>query len=548
MATEETIFDREAKGPLPDGLQVVVIEIPIVCNGYKLKTQKWGDLDGKAEVAVEAICNLVDDTIGSTTVLMAGQRSIAGASDHVRLRFELLAAPAVIAKWLASGGGAMLPTNSLLHLKHESTSTWLDSPSATLKIFESLSHRFAEDDGTSGSDFSFKGEYAGSFEGAWNDKTVLEKPGVFARWALVAQATDEDLENFSELSDACNGDVATMESAMERHDAEPPSQSFLVPGLIPRGVITLLGGNRKIGKSTVAVELAVAVARREKEWLGFPIDTSQRGFSVCCFGEDHPGEVTRRIERMTGAGTPPLLQTIPYDGREIDDILSDLGPQKVSFLSIDPARKYYRGDEDGSDAPSEFLTKLETFAQAKNCAVLLSHHLKKNVNPRTLSEVAIQLRGSSVFVDRARVTLAMLRKGNETHIGIPAPDGVPLHNFGPSTMFSGVRRLGRNEANFRHISLDAPTAASTPKAAHTPSTDSVLGAARGLIGAGERVTRTGKAGLFERKPAALAGMPRAAVRSAVDVLIGQGLLDSDDGGVLTLPKFPSPDTMADLIG
>jgi hypothetical protein len=74
----------------------------------------------------------------------------------------------------------------------------------------------------------------------------------------------------------------------------------------------------------------------------------------------------------------------------------------------------------------------------------------------------------------------------------------------------------------------------------------VLSAVRRMLGSGVKLKRTGKAGLLERKPPELAGMSRAAVRSAVDVLVGQGALHSASDGVLALPE---PECVgADLLG
>ena len=67
-----------------------------------------------------------------------------------------------------------------------------------------------------------------------------------------------------------------------RRDCRPLS---LVPGLIPHGVVTLLLGNKKVGKSALALELAVAVAQREKQWVGFPVDPG-KGYAVYLLGED----------------------------------------------------------------------------------------------------------------------------------------------------------------------------------------------------------------------------------------------------------------------
>ena len=191
---------------------------------------------------------------------------------------------------------------------------------------------------------------------------------------------------------------------------------------------------------------------------------------------------------------------------------------------------------------SDFFTKLETFAKDKDCAVVVLHHLKRGAPPRTLADVAAAVRGTGVFLDRPRVTLAALRAGEETQFGIPAPDDVPLHNFRQSTMFSGVRRLRRDEATFRHVPAGAQRTAT--KEPTTSEAGRVLEATNRTLASGEKLTRTGKAALWERKPPELAGMSRAAVRSAVDMLVSQGTLDSSASGILTLPAVAN----IDLIG
>src|SRR5262249_11889995 len=125
------------------------------------------------------------------------------------------------------------------------------------------------------------------------------------------------------------------------------------------------------------------------------------------------------------------------------------------------------------------------------------------------------------------------RHGDETHFGIPAPDRVPLHNFRSSEMFAGVKRLRRDEASFRHVPIVAKSAAKEPTSSETSR---VLSAVGRIIASGAKLTRTGKAGVFERAPAELVGMSRAAVRAAVDALVDQGALRTASGGVLILPE------------
>jgi hypothetical protein len=388
-----------------------------------------------------------------------------------------------------------------------------------VKVFDSLAPLYSEH------------KHLPTFKDVWNQ-------GDFPRWLEAAHATAADFELLYTLSDACSGDegggdAASIASVLRARAIQTPP-SFLVPGMIPRGAVSLLLGNKKVGKSAIAMELAVNVAQREPEWLGFPIGKNElRGFAVYLCGEDSEEQAMERILSMSGGVNPMLLQIIPADGTEIDSLLSRLGKQKVDLLVVDPARKYFKGDEDGSDAVSDFFTKLETFARAKQCAVVVLHHLKRNASPQNLADVARQYRGSSVFLDRPRVTLAMLRRNDETHFGIPAPDGAPLHNFRQSTMFSDVKRLRRDEATFRHVLLGGQPAA--PKETAASDIERVWRAISRLLSEGQRVTRTGKAAVFERKAPEAAGLSRATVRDAVDRLVSDGRLCCDAQSALTLP-------------
>lgn len=542
IAEDEAAFYREAKGPLPGCLQLLALEYSLSDKRGPLATTRIQEDTNWFETVRECV-----EVIGEAAFAKPGLATIFGAQPFWRLRWDILATQDLVQKWRtmtdgtldilrAIGIGARGPMAERIKLTQA-------------RLLPSFSHRDDVEKETYKPHqtlWPYEVPSLNKVTPAFWDDGLAYNTGDFARWATLAQTTDKDFEQLVLLAEACSGDATSIATAhVIRTTRAVTPQSFLVPGLIPRGALTLLLGNKKVGKSAMALELLVAVARREKEWLGFPIDTRAGGFAVYLFGEDSEGEVANRVALMTGGETPWLLRGIPATGSDIDSVLATL-TTKVDVLVVDPARKFFRGDEDGSDAVSDFFTKLETFAKAKNCAVIILHHLKRNATPRTLADVAMLYRGSSVFLDRPRVTLATLRTKDETQFGIPASDGGPLHNFLASTMFAGVRRLRRDEISFRHVSLDARPAGE-PKVPNTVATTGVLGAARRLINAGVRVTRTGKAGLFERKPAEIAGMPRVAVRAAVDALVGDGLLNIDsDGGVLTLPAAARPDAVVSL--
>lgn len=341
--------------------------------------------------------------------------------------------------------------------------------------------------------------------------------------------SNNDANRLLDLIELTNGDLSAMALAIRRVEKRRPEASFLVPGLIPDGSPTLLLGNKKTGKSTAMLELAVAVARREKEWLGFPLNNDRRGFAVYMAGEDSEATVAERVQRMTGGETPLGLHVIPAKGNDLDATLEQLSKENVRALFIDPARKYYTGDEDGSEAVSGFFNRVEPICQQKNCALVVAHHLKRNAAPRSVADVADSVRGSGVWLDRPRVTLGMIRSGEETHVGISWSGGSPLHNFRADQMFKGVQRLRRDDATSRHI----PIARAATKVAANDDITRVLAAVLRLTAAGERVTRTGASGLYERGADELKGLSRMKVRSALNVLIQDGSLRADDSNALS---------------
>jgi hypothetical protein len=351
------------------------------------------------------------------------------------------------------------------------------------------------------------------------------------------------------LRDACNGKIKEMETVLDRQQYRAGPQQFLVEGLIPKSVPVLLLAKQKVGNTNAMLELAVAVARRESQWLGFPL-RSGHGFAVYLFGEGSREDAEERVRTMNGGELPLLLNLVPYDGTEIDEILKSLSGVSIELLIVDPARKFYKGDEDGSDAVSEFFTKLEEFGRRKHAALVVTHHLKREAAPRTIHDVPRCMRGSQVFLDRPRVVLAMRRAGTETQFGIPAPDGQPLHNFRGATMFSGTRRLRRDEATFRHVVLGtvegkgAVAAGSAETATDNTElisvgvgsndVERVRAAVVSLIGQGQRVTSRGKRELFKLKP--LDGISRSATRTAIGLLESDGVLRRDPSGALELAE------------
>ncbi len=210
---------------------------------------------------------------------------------------------------------------------------------------------------------------------------------------------------------------------------------FIVPGLIPRGSVTLLAGTGGSGKSSLAHLLCVLAAtdyepgQEAPRWLGQRIAIEKcRGICIYFAGEDGPPIINARASIFDPKGRARRLmfqRTDFGEGVSFADHLKRLSKvPDVPIMVIDPARKYLTGEEDNSQAVSDFFEAIEEFAIRKNCAVVVVHHLQKAAKPTSANDVLDMIRGSQVFIDRSRVILGMFRDGPYTIAGL-AKNNIP---------------------------------------------------------------------------------------------------------------------------
>lgn len=219
-----------------------------------------------------------------------------------------------------------------------------------------------------------------------------------------------------------------------RKDADAMFE-FIVPGLIPRGAVTLIAATGGTGKSSLAHQLCVLASidyepgEEAPRWLGQRIAIEKcKGICIYFSGEDGPPIINGRaaIFDPDGRAKRLMFQRTDFgDGITFSQHLRMLHkiPQ-VPIMVIDPARKYLTGDEDDAGVVSEFFEAIEDFAIEKHAAVVVVHHLQKNAHPSTAAEVRELLRGSQVFIDRPRVVIGMFRDGPYTVAGL-AKNNIP---------------------------------------------------------------------------------------------------------------------------
>ncbi|MGE0754230.1 MAG: AAA family ATPase, partial [Alphaproteobacteria bacterium] len=249
----------------------------------------------------------------------------------------------------------------------------------------------------------------------------------------------EDVENNLSFFNLVARDVELFDATGPMRKEADSMFEFLVPGLIPRGSVTILAGTGGTGKSSLAHHLAIIAATNYDEgeepphWLGQRVAVEKcKGITVYFSGEDGAPILNARgaILDPAGRGQRIMFQRTDFgEGVSFGQHLKRLQKiPNVPLLIIDPARKFLVGDEYDSEVVSDFFEAVEEFAIKKNAAVVLVHHLEKSAKPKATSEMLDLLRGSQVFIDRPRVVIGLFRDGPHTIMGL-AKNNIPP-NFG----------------------------------------------------------------------------------------------------------------------
>ena len=173
----------------------------------------------------------------------------------------------------------------------------------------------------------------------------------------------------------------------------PPPRKWLVEGLIPASQVTMLGGDGGVGKSLLALQLAIATACND-DWIGL---RPEPGKTVYISAEDDRDEIHRRVSDISAqqgidmgdlsnlilrslAGEDALLavadsrqgtlQTTPLLA-ELDATLGDCG---ASLLVLDTLADFHSGQENDRATARQFIGILRGLALRHSCTILLLAH------------------------------------------------------------------------------------------------------------------------------------------------------------------------------
>jgi hypothetical protein len=157
---------------------------------------------------------------------------------------------------------------------------------------------------------------------------------------------------------------------IEPEEAHP----WLVDGLLPMAGFSIVAAKPKVGKSTLARNLALTIARGET----FMDRKTAQGPVVYLALEEKRSEVQRHFQRM-GALTEPVIVHVGAAPEEaVNELTLAIALHKPVLAIIDPLLKLVRVTNANDYAEvSRVLEPLIELARSSGCHVLCVHHLGK---------------------------------------------------------------------------------------------------------------------------------------------------------------------------
>lgn len=191
-------------------------------------------------------------------------------------------------------------------------------------------------------------------------------------------------------------------------DLTLPDVEWVVDDLLPAGALALLLGRPKAGKSLLAIDLLVSVARGEP----FLDRATLPGPALYVPAEDSPAVLRQRLRARLGDVRELPLVVLPADGtldqsvhldhvdsfRRLARTIVDLRPRVVV---LDPFREFHRLDENDADSMAALLRPLRRLARATHALLVLVHHRAKRG-----TDAGTAARGSTAITGAVDLVLA----------------------------------------------------------------------------------------------------------------------------------------------
>lgn len=197
---------------------------------------------------------------------------------------------------------------------------------------------------------------------------------------------------------------------------DPPAAPNSLWGPVYEGDIDILHSSEKMGKTMIGLNLAIAGARGDAEYLGFAI--REGGFRTLLInGEVHRGVLAKRVRLIQAAGsTPRIRERFQYNKHHMALSSPEVWAQltamveawKPDLLILDPLADVFDADENSNTDMNKEFKKLKALRKRFGCTILLIHHDGKASETNSGRAPHQRMRGANIIAAATDTIVSMV--------------------------------------------------------------------------------------------------------------------------------------------
>ncbi|WP_353278813.1 AAA family ATPase [Wolbachia endosymbiont (group A) of Udea olivalis] len=242
--------------------------------------------------------------------------------------------------------------------------------------------------------------------------------------------------NMKSLERSTKQPLNILDWSVSRYLGSVPIQRFLVEGLFPLGVTSIVAAMGDTGKGMLLLDLALKVASDADQICGFGSLVTEHGSVVIFSAEDDAGEIHRRLDRLDPGSKRAEYQNrlfiipIPNTGEpfsivksnmrgkcpetsdKFEDICRQLDKVKdLKLIVFDPLVSFVHANINSDPEMGYYaMGLLANLANETGAAVIVAHHMRKpkcSEPITTVEQARDAIRGTTALVDGVRCSFAL---------------------------------------------------------------------------------------------------------------------------------------------
>jgi hypothetical protein len=197
---------------------------------------------------------------------------------------------------------------------------------------------------------------------------------------------------------------------------------MLWDGFLPTDDIALIAALKGRGKSTLILQLAMAIVRGDEDFLGRKLNAPNRRVLYVKFEGSGKTRLARLMKRYGLAY--PGLQFLAASRLEMGEVITAIeelqAENPFDLVIIDCLGNMFPGEQNSNSEAQAFLRLFDKLAT--QTLLLFIHHLNKAANNNTPHDKYIQ--GAGAFVQRARTVLMLSdeKESNDRYLHVAFED------------------------------------------------------------------------------------------------------------------------------